>query len=46
MINKQEYESFCGGCCYRRTCEHDLEKCCYLVKEECILKEGYVIRIN
>ncbi len=28
---------FCQGCCYRRTCDHDLEKCCYLVKNECIL---------
>lgn len=30
---------FCSGCCYRRTCDHDLEKCCYLVKKECILEE-------
>ena len=36
---------FCDGCCYRRTCSHDLEKCCYLVKKDCILKDGYVIRI-
>ena len=28
---------FCDGCCYRKTCDHDLEKCCYLVRRECIL---------
>lgn len=28
---------FCQGCCYRKTCDHDLEKCCYLVNNRCIL---------
>lgn len=32
-------EEFCDGCCYRHTCNHDLEKCCYLVKRECLIKE-------
>ncbi|WP_296882088.1 hypothetical protein [uncultured Methanobrevibacter sp.] len=27
----------CSGCCYRRTCDHDLEKCCYLVQNRCII---------
>ena len=26
----------CDGCC-QRICDHSLEKCCYLVKNECIL---------
>ena len=44
MINKQDnYNEFCDGCCQRKTCSHDLEKCCYLVKKECILKDGYIL---
>ena len=35
MIKK---EDFCDGCCYRRHCEKELEKCCYLVKKECLIK--------
>lgn len=31
-------ENECDGCCYRRTCDHDLEKCCYLVRKNCIIK--------
>jgi len=31
-------EKFCDGCCYRRTCEKDLEKCCYLVQNQCIIE--------
>lgn len=31
-------EDFCDGCCYRRTCDKDLEKCCYLVRNECLIK--------
>ena len=31
---------FCDGCCYRHNCDHDLEKCCYLVKKECILNSN------
>ena len=29
---------FCDGCCYRRTCDGDLEVCCYLVKAKCIVE--------
>lgn len=39
MTNKKT--DFCNGCCYRRTCDHDLEKCCYLVRNHCIL-DSYV----
>ena len=24
----------CNGCCYRRTCNHDLEKCCYMIRRQ------------
>ncbi|MBQ6220010.1 MAG: hypothetical protein IJH63_00435 [Methanobrevibacter sp.] len=44
MVRKSEDNSFCDGCCNRRTCNHDLEKCCYLVRNECMLQEGYVVR--
>ncbi len=36
MLDKEE---FCDGCCYRRTCDHDLEKCCYLVGGRCSLNK-------
>lgn len=36
---KKEVNDFCDGCCYRRHCEHELEKCCYLVRNECKIKE-------
>lgn len=32
-------EDFCDGCCYRKTCDHDLEKCCYLVQNRCIVED-------
>ena len=32
-------EKNCDGCCYRQTCNHDLKKCCYLVKNRCIINE-------
>lgn len=32
-------EDFCDGCCYRVTCDHDLEKCCYLVRNHCSINE-------
>lgn len=38
-INKREYPEECDGCCYRYTCSHDLEKCCYLVGNRCIVNE-------
>ena len=30
-------EKQCDGCCYRRTCDKDLTKCCYLVQGGCII---------
>ena len=30
-------KEFCEGCCYRYTCDGDLEKCCYLVGTKCII---------
>ncbi len=32
-------EEFCDGCCYRVTCDHDLEKCCYMVGNLCIAQQ-------
>ena len=32
-----EKEEFCDGCCYRRNCNKDLEKCCYLVHNKCAI---------
>lgn len=31
--------SECNGCCYRRTCNHTYEKCCYLVGRKCVIKQ-------
>ena len=28
------------GCCNRHTCTKDLEKCCYMVRRECIIGEN------
>lgn len=36
-MKKTRQTDFCDGCCYRRTCAHDLTKCCYLVAKKCIL---------
>lgn len=36
-----EYPKQCDGCCYRVTCNHDLEKCCYLIKNECLIGEEH-----
>ena len=38
MIENNILKEECNGCCYRRTCDHDLEKCCYLVKNNCVLE--------
>lgn len=35
----KESPEFCDGCCYRHNCDHDLEKCCYLVGNRCIVNE-------
>lgn len=26
----------CSGCCYRRTCDYEFEKCGYLVRRNCL----------
>ena len=38
--NMKKQTDFCDGCCYRITCDHDLEKCCYLIIDEnkCVLE--------
>lgn len=36
MLRKKE---MCDGCCYRKTCDHDFEKCCYLVGRRCIIHQ-------
>ena len=38
MKNKNK-EAFCDGCCYRKTCNNDLEKCCYLRQNKCVIYE-------
>lgn len=30
----KEKEEVHDGCCYRKTCNHDVEKCCYLKSKE------------
>ena len=35
----KSYPDFCDGCCYRVTCTHDLEKCCYLSRGKCLVNE-------
>ena len=35
-------KEFCDGCCYRRTCDHDLEKCCYLIGQNRCILDGEV----
>lgn len=30
----------CDGCCYRRTCNHNKEQCCYLMNRD--NARGYV----
>lgn len=29
----------CNGCCYRRNCNYDIEKCCYLSNGRCLVNE-------
>lgn len=40
-------DGFCDGCCYNNNPKPEFNcnkiKCCYLVKHECILVDGYVI---
>ncbi|MCR5027399.1 MAG: hypothetical protein K6A34_08165 [Methanobrevibacter sp.] len=39
MNSKIEKISECDGCCQRTTCNHDLEKCCYLINQKCLIRE-------
>lgn len=32
----------CDGCCYKQTCDHNLEKCCYLINHRCLIRETCV----
>lgn len=34
-------KKFCDGCCYRVHCDHEIEKCCYLIGRRCIIKDSY-----
>ena len=40
-------EGFCDGCCYDNNPNEKLNcnkiKCCYLVKHECMLIDGYTV---
>ena len=44
MKEPPKHPKECDGCCYRRNCDYDLEKCCYMVRNGCILtsKENYL----
>ena len=51
-FNKNNYTSviddeFCDGCCYNNNPNPNLNcnrvKCCYLVRDECILVDGVVM---
>lgn len=41
-------EGFCDGCCYNNNPKTELNcnkiRCCYLVKYECILVDGYIVK--
>jgi hypothetical protein len=30
----------CDGCCYRKHCDHEIEKCQYLVNWKCLIRES------
>ena len=36
----------CNGCCYRRTCDYEFEKCCYLVRRECLTAQPSFINVQ
>lgn len=36
---KKELNDFCDGCCYRKDCENEIEKCCFYIKNKCIIQE-------
>ena len=40
-------EEFCDGCCYNDNPNSELRcskvKCCYLVRNECLLVDGYIV---
>ncbi len=33
MKKMENEDNFCNGCCYKYACDHNLKKCCYLVKK-------------
>lgn len=35
MLSKKR----CDGCCYRHTCDGNLEVCCYLISWGCLINE-------
>lgn len=43
-------EGFCDGCCYNNSPKPELRcskvKCCYLVRDECILVDGVVTNLQ
>lgn len=47
LNDKPTDEEFCDGCCYNDNPNPNLNcrkiKCCYLVRTECILKDGYIV---
>lgn len=46
-MDKPVDEKFCDGCCYNDNPLPELKckktKCCYLIKDECMLIEGVVM---
>ena len=39
MKQENNYPKECDGCCQRITCDHNLEKCCYLSNNRCLINE-------
>ena len=39
MSNDKVIPVECEGCCYRRDCDFDLGKCCYLSNGRCLINE-------
>ena len=35
-VKPKDIPEECSGCCYRRTCDYEFEKCCYLVRRNCL----------
>ena len=47
MMDRPNDEQFCDGCCYNNNPKPELNckkiKCCYLVRNECMLLDGYIV---